>query len=47
MATTATEKYDPIDSSFIKRTIVGGTAASVLKGLIWGNAVAISQSLGM
>lgn len=46
MATAATEKFDPIDSSFIKRTIVGGTAASILKGIVWGNAVAISQSFG-
>ena len=33
-------------SNFIDRIVVGGTVLNVLKGLAWGNAVGISQSVG-
>jgi hypothetical protein len=46
MAHAAEEKLAPVGAGFINRTIVGGTAAALLKGAVWGNAVALSQALG-
>jgi hypothetical protein len=35
-----------IDASFISRSILGAGALNTLKGVAWGNVVALSQALG-
>jgi hypothetical protein len=42
----ATASLPPVDSAMIKRTVLGATAVAVLKGTIWGNAIALSQAAG-
>lgn len=46
-AVHAEEKLPAVDTKFIDRTLIGGGAATAIKGLIWGNAVAISQAIGV
>lgn len=42
----AEEKLPVVNSAFISRTFVGPTAGNILKGMLFGNAVALSQALG-
>ena len=38
------EKLPAVDTSFIGRTMIGPTAGNLFKGVLFGNAVAISQA---
>lgn len=47
MAAAQETQLGAIDTTFINRTHIGIAGGNFMRGLIWGNVAALSQSFGM